>query len=133
MCYTKSVNFLGNSVNLCYIPYVQKRSVQIRLVFSGPTLMGKCTYIISKGSDTIPNHVNGCQDSGILTFINILAKFCIYSYIINHVICIALFGKQESLESGSWNPSKESRNPAKIPRFRTMSRKSIVPPRVVAT
>ena len=41
-------------------------------------------------------------ESGILTFINILVKLCIYSYIIDHVICIALFGKQES------------RNPAKI-------------------
>ena len=34
-----------------------------------------------------------------LTFINILVKLCIYPYIINHVMCIALFGKQEYLES----------------------------------
>ena len=40
---------------------------------------------------------------GILTFINILVKLCIYPYITNHVICIALFGEQES------------RNLAKIP------------------
>ena len=49
-------------------------------------------------------------ESGILTFINILVKLCIYPYIVNHVIWIALFGIQESLES-----SQESRNPAKIP------------------
>ena len=47
----------------------------------------------------IPNHVDGCQDSGILTFINTFVKLCIYPYSINHVVCIALFGKQESLES----------------------------------
>ena len=34
----------------------------------------------------------------------------IYPYITNHVMCIALFGKQESLES-----SQESWNLAKIP------------------
>ena len=50
-------------------------------------------------------------ESGILTFINILVKLCIYLYIVNHVIRIALYGIQESLES-----SQESRNPAKIPK-----------------
>ena len=51
-----------------------------------------------EGYDRIPNLVDGCQDSGILTFINILVKLCIYPYIVNHVIWIALFGIQESLE-----------------------------------
>ena len=49
-------------------------------------------------------------ESGIFTFINILVKLRIYPFITNHVICIALFGKQESLES-----SQESWNLAKIP------------------
>ena len=70
----------------------------------------------------IPNHIDGCQDSGILTFINILVKLCIYPYSINHVVCIALFGKQESLES-----SQEFRNLAKIPKdSESRRRKSIV-------
>ena len=38
-------------------------------------------------------------ESGILTFMNILVKLCIYPYIVNHVIWIALFCIQESLES----------------------------------
>ena len=46
--------------------------------------------------------------SGILTFINILVKLCIYPYIVNHVTWIALFGIEESLESSqeSWNQAK---------------------------
>ena len=43
-----------------------------------------------RGSDMIPNRVDGCQDSGIINF-NILVKLCICPYIINHVMCIALF------------------------------------------
>ena len=50
----------------------------------------------SEGSDRIPNLVDGCQDFGIY----ILVKLCIYPYIINHVIWIILFGKQESLDLG---------------------------------
>ena len=52
-------------------------------------------------------------ESGILTFINILVKLCIYPY---HVIWIALFGIQESLESSqeSWN---QARNLGILPRF----------------
>ena len=53
-------------------------------------------YTGIEGYDRIPNLVDGCQDSGILTFSNILVKFCIYPYIVNHVIWIALFGIQES-------------------------------------
>ena len=55
-------------------------------------------------------------ESGILTFINILVKLCIYLYIINHMIWIALFGIQESLESSqeSWN---QARNLGILPRF----------------
>ena len=55
-------------------------------------------------------------ESGILTFINIVVKFCIYPYIVNHVIWIALFGVQESLESSqeSWN---QARNLGILPRF----------------
>ena len=55
-------------------------------------------------------------ESGILTFSNILVKFCIYPYIVNHVIWIALFGIQESLESSqeSWN---QARNLGILPRF----------------
>ena len=55
-------------------------------------------------------------ESGILTFINILVKLCIYPYIVNHVIWIALFGIQESLESSqeSWN---QARNLGILPRF----------------
>ena len=70
----------------------------------------------SEGYDRIPNLVDGCQDSGILTFINILVKLCIYPYIVNHVIWIALFGIQESLESSqeSWN---QARNLGILPRF----------------
>ena len=58
----------------------------------------------------------GCQDSGILTFINILVNFCIYLYIVNHVIWITLFGIQKSLESSqeSWNQAK---NLGILPRF----------------
>ena len=49
-------------------------------------------------------------ESGILTFINILVKLCIYPYIVN------LFGIQESLESSqeSWN---QARNLGILPRF----------------
>ena len=55
-------------------------------------------------------------ESGILTCINILVKLCIYPYIVNHVMWIALFGIQESLESGqeSWN---QARNLGILPRF----------------
>ena len=55
-------------------------------------------------------------ESGISTFINILVKLCIYPYIVNHVIWIALFGIQESLESSqeSWN---QARNLGILPRF----------------
>ena len=55
-------------------------------------------------------------ESGILTFINILVELCIYPYIVNHVIRIALFGIQESLESSqeSWN---QARNLGILPRF----------------
>ena len=60
-------------------------------------------------------------ESGILTFINILVKFCIYPYIVNHVIWIALFGIQESLES-----SQESRNPAKIPKDSESRRRKFI-------
>ena len=71
-----------------------------------------------EGYDRIPNLVDGCQDSGIwnLNFINILVKLCIYPYIVNHVIWIALFGIQESLESSqeSWN---QARNLGILPRF----------------
>ena len=62
-------------------------------------------------------------ESGILTFINILVKRCIYPYIVNHVIWIALFGIQESLESSqeSLESSQESWNQARnlgiLPRF----------------
>ena len=61
-------------------------------------------------------------ESGILTFINILVKLCIYPYIVNHVIWIALFGIQESLESSqeSWN---QARNLGILPRFRITSKK----------
>ena len=61
-------------------------------------------------------------ESGILTFINILVKFCIYPYIVNHVIWIALFGIQESLESSqeSWS---QVRNLGILPRFRITSKK----------
>ena len=57
-------------------------------------------------------------ESGIwnLNFHNILVKLCIYPYIVNHVIWIALFGIQESLESSqeSWN---QARNRRILPRF----------------
>ena len=55
-------------------------------------------------------------ESGILTFINILVKLCIYPYIVSHVTWIALFGIQESLESSqeSWN---QARNLGILPRF----------------
>ena len=55
-------------------------------------------------------------ESGILTFINILVKLCIYPDIVNHVTWIALFGIQESLESSqeSWNQAK---NLGILPRF----------------
>ena len=59
----------------------------------------------------------------VLTFINILVKLCIYPYIVNHVIWIALFGIQESLESSqeSLESSQESWNQARnlgiLPRF----------------
>ena len=55
-------------------------------------------------------------ESGILTFSNILVKLCIYPYIVNHVIWIALFGIQEYLESSqeSWN---QARNLGILPRF----------------
>ena len=61
-------------------------------------------------------------ESGILTFINILVKLCIYPYIVNHVIWIALFGIQESLELSqeSWN---QARNLGILPRFRITSKK----------
>ena len=61
-------------------------------------------------------------ESGILTFINILVKLCIYPYIVNHVIWIALFGIQESLELNqeSWN---QARNLGILPRFRITSKK----------
>ena len=61
-------------------------------------------------------------ESGILTFINILVKLCIYPYIVNHMIWIALFGIQESLESSqeSWN---QARNLGILPRFRITSKK----------
>ena len=61
-------------------------------------------------------------ESGILTtFINILVKLCIYPYIVNHVMWIALFGIQESLES-----SQESRNPAKIPKDSESRRRKFI-------
>ena len=61
-------------------------------------------------------------ESGILTFINILEKLCIYPYIVNHVIWTALFGIQKSLESSqeSWN---QARNLGILPRFRITSKK----------
>ena len=45
----------------------------------------------------------------VLESLSVLIKFCT-PYISNHMICIALFGKHESLKS-SW----ESRNQATIP------------------
>ena len=55
------------------------------------------------------------QASGILTFVNILVKLCIYPYIVNHVIWIALFGTGIfRIKSGILESSQESRIPAKI-------------------
>ena len=63
----------------------------------------------------IPNLVDGLE-SGILSFINILVKLCIYPFIFNHMIWIALFGIQESLES-SQEPWNQARNLGILPRF----------------
>ena len=73
----------------------------------------------NQGFTTIPNHADGSQnsllesgnqveilESGITTFIFWL--FSIFLYIMNHVMHIPLFGKQESQESvqESWNQDK---------------------------
>ena len=67
------------------------------------------------GSDTIPNLVQGCQDSGIINqnFDYYSCKFCISPYIINHVIRWPnLVNRNQVINHKS---SRTSINQAKIP------------------
>ena len=80
-----------------------------------------CTW--SKGSTTILNHIrftrNHCWNQQTRSrflnqeshFYSYPCKFSVSLYISNRVMCISLFGKQESLQS-----IQESRNQAKIPK-----------------